>query len=105
MAQAVPDRQVVLDDIIDDDDDSYSAKMQSMVNNAMGEAKSLTQAVQDALQGTAAQGSVESATSVASEQYAKAMAAASSVLYGTQPGPGGAMATFASDRYSEAVTA
>ena len=106
MAQAVPERQVVLDDIVDDEDDnSYSASMMSMVNNAMGEAKSLTQAVQDAMQSKPTQGNARSVSSVASEQYAQAMAAASSVLYGTKPGPGGAMATFASDRYSEAVTA
>lgn len=106
MAQAVPDRQVVLDDIVDDnDEDTYSASMLSIINNAMGEAKSLTQAVQDALKAQTSQGTAESVSSIASEQYASAMAAASSVFYGTTPGPGGAMAKFASDKYDEAVAA
>lgn len=106
MAQVVPDRQVVLDDMVDDDDEgSYSSSMLSMINNAMGEARSLTQAVQDALRTSTEQGTVGSVSSVASEQYASAYSAASNVFYGTAPGAGGAIPQFASEKYDQAVAA
>jgi len=104
MAQAVPERQVVLDEDVDDED-SYTAHAQSVVNGAMNQAASLSKAVEDAIRATPTQNSYESITSVASEQYSSAMAAASSVLYGTTPGVDEQVASYASDRYSEAVKA
>lgn len=104
MAQAVPDRQVVLDEDVDDED-SYTARAQSVVNVAMNQAASLSKAVEDAIRATATQNSYESITSVASDQYSSAMAAASSVLYGTTPGLDEHVASYASDRYNEAVKA
>lgn len=61
---------------------------------------------QEALLGaTKSQGSVESATSLASEQYAKALAAASSVLYGTEQARIESATSVASDQFAKAVTA
>ena len=51
------------------------------------------------------QGSVESASSVASEQYAKALAAASSVLYGTEQPAVESATSVAAQKYAQAVTA
>jgi len=104
MAQAVPDRQIVLDEDIDDED-TYSSQAQSLVDGALEQAASLTKAVQDAIRATPAQNSYDSITSVASDQYSSAMAAASSVLYGTTPGVNEQVASYAGDRYSEAVQA
>jgi hypothetical protein len=51
------------------------------------------------------QGSVESASSIASEQYAKALAAASSVLYGTEQPAVESATSVAAQKYDQAVTA
>jgi len=104
MAQAVPDRQVILDEDVDDED-TYSAQARSVVNGALEQAASLSKAVEDAIRATPTQNSYDSITSVASDQYSSAMAAASSVLYGTTPGVNEQVASYASDRYSEAVQA
>lgn len=100
-------REPVLDDIIDDDEDeSYSVKLQSIVADAGDRAAELTRAVSEALLGTTrTQGSVESATSLASEQYAKAIAAASQALYGTQQQPLESATSVASVKFADAVTA
>ncbi|KAF3035141.1 hypothetical protein E8E12_006500 [Didymella heteroderae] len=100
-------REPVFDDIIEDDDDeNYSAKLQSIVADAGDRAAELTKAVSEALLGaTKTQGSVESATSLASEQYAKAIAAASKALYGTQQQPLESATSVASVKFADAVTA
>lgn len=108
MAQVIVEaKQIIFEDEIDDsDDDTYSEKIQSMVSEAGDRAAELTQAISEAiLKPTSTQGSVESATSLASEQYAKAMAAASSVLYGPEQGSAESIASAASDKYAQAVTA
>jgi hypothetical protein len=100
-------REPVFDDVIEDDEDAnYSAKLQSIVADAGDRAAELTRAVSEALLGaTKTQGSVESATSLASEQYAKAIAAASKALYGTQQQPLESATSVASVKFADAVTA
>lgn len=100
-------REPVFDDVIDDDEDeNYSVKLQSMVADAGDRASELSRAVSEALLGaTKTQGSVESATSLASEQYASAIAAASRALYGTQQQPLESATSVASVKFADAVTA
>ncbi|CAD0106582.1 unnamed protein product [Aureobasidium uvarum] len=106
MAQAVPSaRSIVLDDDIVDDENTYSSKLQDILGKAGSQASQLTQAVQDALKPAPTQGSVESVTSLASEQYERALSAASSVIFGTEQGVGESLSSVASDRYASAVSA
>ena len=107
MAQEVGEQKPILDDVISDDDDStYSEKLQDMVNQAGDKYADITKAVSEALlKATTTQGTVESASSLADEQYSKALAAASSVLYGTSQGTAESMTSVASDKYSQAVSA
>ena len=106
MAQAVPSaRSIVLDDDIVDDESTYSSKLQDILGKAGDQASQLTQAVQDALKPAPTQGSVESVTSLASEQYERALSAASSVIFGTEQGVGESLSSVASDRYASAVSA
>jgi hypothetical protein len=105
MAQKVSSRGPILDDIIDDGEDStYSERMQSVVNEAGDRYADVTKAVSQALFGTS-QDTMESATSLASEQYSSALAAASNALYGSTPGTGESIASAASAKYSDAVAA
>ncbi|KAL8832046.1 MAG: hypothetical protein Q9170_005043 [Blastenia crenularia] len=105
MAQAVGEQKPILDDVVDDDS-IYSDRMQSMIGEAGERYADVTRAVSEALlKATSTQGTAESVTSVASEQYAKALAAASSALYGTQQGAVESMTSVAADKYSEAVAA
>lgn len=100
-------REIVFDDVIEDDEDAtYSEKIQSLVADAGDRASDLSRAVSQALlRPTKTQGTAESVTSLASEQYAKAIAAASSVLYGTQQPPLDSATSLASDKFASAVTA
>lgn len=100
-------REPVFDDVIEDDEEgTYSEKVQSMVANAGGKASELSRAVSEALLGAPkTQGSADAVTSLASEQYVKAIAAASSVLYGTQQAPLDSATSVASDKFASAVTA
>ena len=106
MAQAVVgDGQPILDDIIDESA-GYSEKLQSILSGVGDQATDLTKAVSEAMLGaTATQGTVESVTSLASEQYAKALSAASSAFYGPEKGTVDELSSAASDRYSQAVSA
>ena len=100
----VEEKQKILYD--DDDDDGYSAKLRSMVDSASDNAADLTNAIRDAIGAPATtQDVVGSATSLASQQYLRAMSAASSVLYGSEPGVFESLSSAASDRYQQAVTA
>jgi len=107
MAQDAGQRQPILDDIISDDDNmAYSEKIQSMVHQAGDRYADVTRAVSEALlKATSTQGTVESVTSVANEKYSSALAAASSVLYGTQQGTAESVTSMASDKYASAVSA
>ncbi|KAI4178088.1 MAG: hypothetical protein LQ346_007568 [Caloplaca aetnensis] len=105
MAQAVKEQQPILDDIVDEDE-TYSGKMQNVVNGAGDGYAHVTRAVSEALlRATSTQGTAERVTSVANEQYSKALAAASSALYGTQQGAAESMTSVAAEKYSEAVAA
>lgn len=108
MAQEVGNKQQpILDDIItDDEEENYSETLQSIVKNAGDKYSDITKAVSEALlKPVSNQGSVESATSVAGDQYSSALAAASRVLYGTEKGTVESAKSIASERYSEAVAA
>jgi hypothetical protein len=107
MAQHVEAKQIIYEDIIDDSDDtSYSEKIQSVVSEAGDRAVDVTRAISEALFGASStQGSAESVTSLASEQYEKALSAASSVLYGTEQGAIESVSSVAADKYAQAVTA
>jgi hypothetical protein len=101
-------KQVIFDEPLDDDDDddSVSEKIQNVVADAGHRAEELSRAVSEALLGPAkTQGTVESASSLASEQYESALAAASSVLYGTQQPAVESATSVASERFAQAVTA
>jgi hypothetical protein len=109
MAARVEAKQApILDHGFDFDDESISDKIQSIVSAAGDKAAELTDAVNEALKGltaTPTQGTVESVTSVAGEQYLAAIAAASSALYGTTPGIVESASSVAADKYAQAVTA
>ena len=104
MAQKVEAREPVFDDIINDDDETYSQKLQSIVNQAGDKYADVTKAVSEAMFiPTSTQGSIKSLTSVASDRYSSALEAASSILYGTSQGTGESIAGAASGKYAEAV--
>ena len=107
MAQRVGEQKPILDDVFSDDEDAtYSEKMQSMVNQAGDKFADVTKAVSDVLmKAQTTQGTVQSASSVAEEQYSKALAAASSVLYGTETGAVESATSVAAGRYAKAVEA
>ncbi|KAF7884165.1 uncharacterized protein EAF01_011588 [Botrytis porri] len=107
MAAHVEARQIVFDDAIDEsDEETYSEKIQSMASVAGDQFSDMTRAVSEALlRPTSTQGSVESVTKLAAEQYSSALAAASSVLYGTQQGTSESVASIATSRYADAVAA
>ncbi|KAL8913065.1 MAG: hypothetical protein Q9171_002045 [Xanthocarpia ochracea] len=105
MAQAVKEQKPILDDLVDEDA-TYSEKMQDIVDQAGEKYADVTRAVSEALfRATKTQGTAESVTSVASEQYSKALEAASNALYGTQQGATESVTSVAAEKYSEAVAA
>lgn len=106
MAQVLVEaREPIMEEDIIDAAKRSSSRIQSMASVAGDKASELTKAVQDAIKSaTQTQGAVESATSVASEQYESAIAAASSVLFGTQNMADKATSA-AEEQYQAAVTA
>lgn len=109
MAQNVGEQKPILDDVISDDDNddaTYSEKMQDMVNQAGDKFADVTKAVSEALfKAGTTQGTAESVSSVADGQYSKALAAASSVLYGTETGAVESATSVAAGNYAKAVEA
>ena len=107
MAQEVKGQMPIFDDVITDDENStYSEKMQNIVSQAGDNYADITRAVSEALlKATSTPGAIETATSLANEQYSSAIAAASSALYGTQPGTGESISSVASGKYAQAVAA
>ncbi|KAF2867420.1 hypothetical protein BDV95DRAFT_610816 [Massariosphaeria phaeospora] len=108
MAQVLAEaKQVVFDEPIDDDDDdTYTEKVQNVAAEAGDRAADISRAVSEALFGPAkTQGSIESVTSLASGQYAKALAAASTALYGTDQPAVESATSVASDKFAQAFTA
>ncbi|KAI9819073.1 MAG: hypothetical protein M1826_001203 [Phylliscum demangeonii] len=108
-AEAVHRQQgPILDDVVVEDSEgtAFSEKLQSMVNHAGENLSDLTRAVQEAIRGTpTSQGALESATSLASEQYSKALSAASIAFYGTHHSGSQSVVSVASKRYADAVSA
>ena len=105
MAQKVGEQKPILDDLVDEDA-TYSEKLQSIVEQAGDKYAEITNAVNEAIfKPTSTQGSAESLTSLASDQYSSALAAASRALYGTEQGAGESVASVASGKYAEAVAA
>ena len=95
-------REPILDDVVDHTE-SYSERIQSLLKD---KSNAMTQAVEDALyQVTSTQGTMESITSVASEQYESALAAASSALFGEEKGAVEEGSEAARQQYLSAVTA
>lgn len=101
-------KQVIFDEPLDDDEDdeTISEKIQDFAADAGERAAELSRAVSEALLGPAkTQGTIESVTSLASEQYAQALAAASSVLYGTKQPAVESATSVAAEKFAQAVTA
>ena len=104
MAQEVREQVPIFDDIIDDEDETYSQKLQSIVSQAGDKYADITKAVSEAMfEPTPAPGSAESITSVASDRYLSALEAASSILYGTPRGTVESISSVASSKYADAV--
>ena len=105
MAQHVAEQMPIFEEPLDDDD-SYTDRIQKMMDGAGDKVAELTQAVSEALaKATHTQGSFEKATSVAADKYSSALAAASSALYGPESGTAEKLSKAAADRYSDAVSA
>lgn len=104
-AQFVEARQIVLEDVVEDDE-TYSAKIESLASEAGAKYTEISKAISEALlKPTSTQGSVESITSLAAGQYASAYSAASVAMYGTEKGSGESIASVASSKYADAVKA
>ena len=105
MAHNVAAQVPIFDEALGDDD-SYLDRIQELMGMAGAQFAELTDAVSDALaQQTATPGTVEGATSLASEKISSALAAASSAIYGQEPGAAEKLSRVASDRYADAVSA
>lgn len=107
MAQHVEERIPIFDDLInEDDDESYSKKLQSIVSQAGDKYAEVTRAVSEAmLVPTSTPGAIEGITYIANEKYLSALDVASSVLYGTQQGTAASISSVASEKYASAVAA
>ena len=112
MAAKVEAKQVPIFDsgftFDDDEDESLSDKISSLVDAAGDRAAELTDAVNEALKGltaTPTQGTVESMTSIAGDKIADALSKASEALYGPTPGAVESASSVAADKYAQAVTA
>ncbi|KAH7064230.1 hypothetical protein BKA63DRAFT_537934 [Paraphoma chrysanthemicola] len=101
-------KQIIFDEPLDDDEEdaTIAGKLQDVVADAGDRAAYLSRAVSEALLGPSKTvGTVESATSLAAEQYQRALAAASSALYGTEQAAVESATSVASERFAQAVTA
>lgn len=107
MAQEVGEQKPILDDVFSEDaDETYSERIQSLVNQAGDKIADVTKAVSEALKkAETTQGTVESVSSMADERYSRALSAASSVLYGTETGALESATSEAAGRYAQAVEA
>lgn len=107
MAQRVGKQEPILDDeLVDDNEETYSEKLKNIVDKVGDRYADVTKAVSDALlQQKTEGGSAQSLSSIADERYSRALAAASSVLYGTQQGTAESITSVAGNKYAEAVAA
>lgn len=90
---------------VSDEQDTYSEKIQSLAGEAGELVADVTKAMSEALLQKTTQGNVESATSVAAEQYSSVLSAASSAIHGEEKGAGENMASAVSEKYAEASSA
>jgi hypothetical protein len=103
-AQVVTHQVPIFDD--DDDETSFADHIKSLANEAGERYAEATRAVGEAFFAQPSAPSYgDQAASMASEQYSRALEAASSVLYGTTPSAGEQIATAASEKYEQAVSA
>lgn len=102
-AQVVTKQVPVFDD---EDETSFADHIKSLASEAGERYAEATRAVGDAFFAQPSAPSYgDQAASMASEQYSRALEAASSVLYGTTPSAGEQIATAASEKYEQAVSA
>jgi type IV secretory pathway VirB4 component len=85
-----------------DEQDTYSEKIQNLTDEAGERLADVTKAMSEALLKQSTQGNVESATSVAAEQYSSVLAAASAAVHGKDQGAAANMASVLSEKYAEA---
>lgn len=90
---------------VSDEQDTYSEKIQSLAGEAGDRLTDVTKAMSEALLQESTQGNVESATSVAAEQYSSVLAAASAAVHGEEKGATENMASVVSEKYAEASSA
>lgn len=90
---------------VSDEQDTYSEKIQNLVGEAGERLADVTKAMSEALLQQSTQGNVESATSVAAEQYSSVLAAASAAIHGKEKGAAENMASVLSEKYAEASSA
>lgn len=103
-AQVVTNQVPILDD--DEDETSFADHIKSLASEAGERYAEATRAVGEAFYAQPSAPSYgDQAASMASEQYSRALEAASSVLYGTTPSAGEQVATAASKKYEQAVSA
>lgn len=103
-AQVVTHQVPIFDE--DEDDTSFAEHIKSLASEAGERYAEATRAVGDAFfVQPSAPSYGDQAASMASEQYSRALEAASSVLYGTTPSAGEQIATAASEKYEQAVSA
>jgi hypothetical protein len=107
VAQVLTEQQPILDVATDDEEEGkFSEQIQHLASEAVERYAEATKAVSEALFGPSATPDFgDKVASVASDQYSRALAAASSVLYGTTPSPGEQFASAASTKYHQAVAA
>ncbi|OBT63218.1 hypothetical protein VE03_07792 [Pseudogymnoascus sp. 23342-1-I1] len=90
---------------VSDEQDTYSEKIQSLAGEAGDRLADVTKAMSEALLQESTQGTVESATSVAAEQYSSVLAAASAAVHGEEKGAAESVASVVSEKYAEASSA
>ncbi|KAF2104635.1 hypothetical protein NA57DRAFT_30080, partial [Rhizodiscina lignyota] len=93
----------ILDDVLQDDDMTVQEKLKGFVDIASNEVARLSEIMAQAVKPTPTQGTVESMTSVASEQWSSAMSAALGALYA--PHQESSLGQGIEERYSKAITA
>lgn len=103
MAQAVPEQKPVFDTPLDEENSNFDP-LYDALDSAKEQKDSITKAAKEAIYGKTETNAVGSATSVASDVWSSAYAAASSALYGPESTDGGARA-FLSEKYDDAVKA
>ncbi|EED21894.1 conserved hypothetical protein [Talaromyces stipitatus ATCC 10500] len=102
-AQVVTHQVPILDD---DEENGFTEQIKSLASEAGERYAEATRAVGEALFAQPSAPSYgDQAASVARDQYSRALATASSVLYGTTPSVGEQIATAASEKYEQAVAA